>query len=240
MTNIPDLLTMLKSGVHFGHQLSKRHPKMKPFIFMSKNGFHIIDLEQTQVKLGEALEFVKTIASNGGTVLFLGTKKQAQPIIAKAAKLCGMPYITERWLGGTLTNFTAISKVINKYRRLKDQKAKGELAKYTKKEQLEFDKEISKLEKMVGGIQDLNKIPEAIFICDVKREKTAVSEANRKNVPIVALCDTNANPTTIAYPIPANDDAIKSIELLTMLVAEAITEGKAQSPVKVAVNTEKK
>ncbi|OGY47606.1 MAG: 30S ribosomal protein S2 [Candidatus Buchananbacteria bacterium RIFCSPHIGHO2_01_FULL_47_11b] len=240
MTNIPDLLTMLKSGVHFGHQLSKRHPKMKPFIFMSKNGFHIIDLEQTQVKLSEALDFVKTIAANGGTVLFLGTKKQAQPIIIKAAKACGMPYITERWLGGTLTNFAAISKVINKYRRLKEQKVKGELAKYTKKEQLEFDKETSKLEKMVGGIQELNKIPEAIFICDVKREKTAVSEASRKNVPIVALCDTNANPTNIAYPIPANDDAIKSIELITMLVAEAITEGKSQSPSKVTVDIKKK
>src|SRR3989338_9059351 len=240
MTNIPDLLTMLKSGVHFGHQLSKRHPKMKPFIFMSKNGFHIIDLEQTQVKLSEALDFVKTIAANGGTVLFLGTKKQAQPIIIKAAKACGMPYITERWLGGTLTNFAAISKVINKYRRLKEQKVKGELAKYTKKEQLEFDKETSKLEKMVGGIQELNKIPEAIFICDVKREKTAVSEANRKNVPIVALCDTNANLTNIAYPIPANDDAIKSIELITMLVAEAITEGKSQSPSKVTVDIKKK
>jgi len=231
---------MLKSGVHFGHQLSKRHPKMKPFIFMSKNGFHIIDLEQTQVKLSEALDFVKTIAANGGTVLFLGTKKQAQPIIIKAAKACGMPYITERWLGGTLTNFAAISKVINKYRRLKEQKVKGELAKYTKKEQLEFDKETSKLEKMVGGIQELNKIPEAIFICDVKREKTAVSEASRKNVPIVALCDTNANPTNIAYPIPANDDAIKSIELITMLVAEAITEGKSQSPSKVTVDIKKK
>ena len=240
MTNIPDLLTMLKSGVHFGHQLSKRHPKMKPFIFMSKNGFHIIDLEQTQVKLSEALDFVKTIAANGGTVLFLGTKKQAQPIIIKAAKACGMPYITERWLGGTLTNFAAISKVINKYRRLKEQKVKGELAKYTKKEQLEFDKETSKLEKMVGGIQELNKIPEAIFICDVKREKTAVSEASRKNVPIVALCDTNANPTNIAYPIPANDDAIKSIELITILVAEAITEGKSQSPSKVTVDIKKK
>jgi len=207
---------------------------------MSKNGFHIIDLEQTQVKLSEALDFVKTIAANGGTVLFLGTKKQAQPIIIKAAKACGMPYITERWLGGTLTNFAAISKVINKYRRLKEQKVKGELAKYTKKEQLEFDKETSKLEKMVGGIQELNKIPEAIFICDVKREKTAVSEASRKNVPIVALCDTNANPTNIAYPIPANDDAIKSIELITMLVAEAITEGKSQSPSKVTVDIKKK
>ena len=219
---------MLKSGVHFGHQLSKRHPKMKPFIFMSKNGFHIIDLEQTQVKLGEALEFVKTIASNGGTVLFLGTKKQAQPIIVKAAKSCGMPYITERWLGGTLTNFTAISKVINKYRRLKEQKAKGELAKYTKKEQLEFDKEISKLQQSVGGIANLKKIPDAIFISDLKKEKTAVAEANNLHIPVVAICDTNVNPEKAQYPIPANDDAVKSIEIICQTMSEAIVEGRVK------------
>ncbi|OGY44160.1 MAG: 30S ribosomal protein S2, partial [Candidatus Buchananbacteria bacterium RIFCSPHIGHO2_01_FULL_39_8] len=136
MPQIPDLLTMLKSGVHFGHKISKRHPKMEPYIFGTKNGFHIINIEKTQVKLQEALEFIKKIVSNGGTILFLGTKKQAQTIIAKDAKDCGMPYITERWLGGTFTNFSAISKVIAKYKSLKEKRKKGELSKYTKKEQL--------------------------------------------------------------------------------------------------------
>ncbi len=225
MSKIPDLLTMLKSGVHFGHQLGKRHPKMEPYIFTAKNGVHIINLEKTQEKLAEALAFVQKIVANGGTILFLGTKKQAQPIIAKYAKECGMPYITERWLGGTMTNFPEISRVVRKLTDLKKKKVTGQLEKYTKKEQLDFDKEIEKLDKMVGGIEGMNKAPDAIFICDVRKEKTAVEEAVKKNIPIVAMCDTNVNPEKINYPIPANDDAIKSIELITNLVCEAIKEG---------------
>lgn len=226
MPEIPDLLTMLKAGVHFGHKISKRHPKMEPYIFTAKNGFHIINIEETQVKLKEALGFVKKIVSSGSTILFLGTKKQARSIIAKAAQDCGMPYITERWLGGTLTNFSAIAKLIDKYRNLKEKRAKGELDKYTKKEKLEFDREIEKLENIVGGIANLKKIPEAIFICDLKKEKTAVREAVKKNIPIVAMCDTNTNPENINYPVPANDDAIKSIELITNLIAQAVKEGR--------------
>ncbi len=225
MPEIPDLLTMLKAGVHFGHKISKRHPKMKPYIFMAKNGFHIINIEETQVKLKEALDFIKKIVSNGGTILFLGTKKQAQAIIVKAAKDCGMPYIKERWLGGTFTNFSSISKLIKKYNDLKEKKANGQLDKYTKKERLEFDQEIEKSERVVGGVANLTKLPDAVFVCDVRKEKTAVAEANKKNVPIVAICDTNVNPDKITYPIPANDDAIKSIELLVNLVAEAVKEG---------------
>src|SRR3989344_5403849 len=228
MSQIPDLLTMLKSGVHFGHQASKWNPKMKPYIFTQKQGFHIINLEETQVKLQEALDFVTKIVANGGTILFLGTKKQAQKIISEAAKGCFMPYATQRWVGGTLTNFVAVGKVIKKYRELKEKKAKGELSQYTKKEQLEFDREIAKLDVMVGGIESLTKIPDALFVCDIRKEKTAVAEANKKNIPIVAFCDTNTNPQLVTYPIPANDDATKSIALITGLVAEAVQEGLQQ------------
>lgn len=238
MTKIPDLLTMLKSGVHFGHQNSKRHPKMKPYIFTSKSGFHIIDLEQTQTKLKEALEFVKTIVANGGTILFLGTKRQAQGIVVKYAKQCGMPYVTQRWLGGTFTNFGEISRVIKRLTKLKKDKDEGKLDKYTKKEKLEFDREIEKLDGIVGGIETLDKVPDAIFVIDVKKEKTAVSEAMKKNIPVVAMCDTNVNPDKVTYCIPANDDAVKSIELITSLVTEAVEEGtKSKGKVEVAVES---
>ncbi|MFA6215397.1 MAG: 30S ribosomal protein S2 [Patescibacteria group bacterium] len=232
MPKIPDLLTMLKSGVHFGHQHSKRHPKMQPYIFTSKSGFHIINLEKTQEMLQEALEFTKKIVANGGTILFLGTKKQAQQIIIKNAKETGMPYITERWLGGTFTNFAEILRVVRKLTELKRKKTSGQLEKYTKKEQLEFDREIEKLEKMVGGIESMTKIPDAIFVCDVKKEKTAILEAIKKNIPVIAMCDTNANPDKVNYVIPANDDAVKSIELITGLIAEAIKEGLAAREIK--------
>lgn len=225
MNNIPDLMTMLKSGVHFGHTGSKRHPKMKPYIFTAKSGFHIINLELTQEKLAPALDFVKTIVSNGGTILFLGTKRQAQAIIAKHAKACGMPYINQRWLGGTFTNFAQISRVTKRLRQLKADKKEGKLDKYTKKEQLEFNREIDKLELMVGGIENMDKVPDAIFICDIKRDKTAIAEAIKKNIPVVAMCDTNVNPDLVTYPIPANDDAVKSIDLITGLIAQAVNDG---------------
>lgn len=228
MPQIPDLMTMLKSGVHFGHQLSRRHPKMKPYIFTSKSGFHIINLEKTQEKLQEALDFTKKVVANGGTILFLGTKKQAQPIIVKYAKECDMPYITERWLGGTFTNFGEISRVVKKFTELKNKKQTGELDKYTKKEKLEFDREIEKLEAIVGGIESLTKIPDAIFVCDVKKEKTAVNEAIKKNIPVIAMCDTNVNPGKVNYCIPANDDAVKSIELITSLISSAVKEGSSE------------
>lgn len=230
MTKIPDLMEMLKSGVHFGHQLSKRHPKMKPYIFTSKSGFHIINLEQTQEMLKDALEFVNKIVANGGTILFLGTKKQAQPIIIKYAKACGMPYVTERWLGGTFTNFGEISRLVKKYTNLKKQQSTGELSKYTKKERLEIEREIEKLDKFVGGIESMSKVPDAIFIVDVKKDKTAVTEAIKKNIPIIAMCDTNVNPDKVNYIIPANDDAVKSIEMITRLISEEVTAGaKAKS-----------
>lgn len=226
MPKIPTLKEMLKSGVHFGHQVSKRHPQMEPYIFTAKNGIHIINLEKTQKKLEKALDFVKETTAKGGIVLFLGTKKQAQNIVKKYAQECGMPYVVERWLGGTLTNFSIILKLLNKFNDLKQKQESGELEKYTKKEQLEFSREIEKLEKIVGGIKDLKKIPEAVYVVDIKREKTAVREAKKKKVDIVSICDTNVNPRGIDYIIPANDDATKSIELITGLMAEAVKEGK--------------
>lgn len=232
MTKIPDLMTMLKSGVHFGHQLSKRHPKMKPYIFTAKSGFHIINLEQTQEKLTEALAFVDKVVSNGGTILFLATKKQAQKIVEKHAKDCGMPFITERWLGGTFTNFAEISRLIKKYSSLKKQQETGELSKYTKKERLEIEREINKLHQIVGGIESMSKVPDAIFVIDLKKEKTAVAEAMKKNIPIIAMCDTNVNPDKVNYVIPANDDAVKSIELITSLIAEEIKSASKKAVVK--------
>lgn len=220
------LLEMLKNGVHFGHQKSRWHPKMKPYIFAERSGIHIVDLEQTREKLKEALTFLHDTASKGGVVVFIGTKKQAQGIIKKAAEDCGMPYIINRWIGGLFTNFAIVKKLIDRLHELKKSQESGDLEKYTKKEQTAIKKKIEKLEKLVGGISGIKKIPDAIFIVGLKNEKTVVREANRKNIPIVALADTNTDPTNVAYPIPANDDATKSIKLITGLVAESIKEGK--------------
>lgn len=239
MPEIPTLLEMLQAGVHFGHKASKWHPKMKPYIFGERSGIHIINLEETAKKLKEALEFVKKTTAAGGVVLFVGSKDQAKEIVKRHAIECGMPYVTTRWLGGTFTNFKTIKGVIEKFKTLKTKQATGELAKYTKKEQLNFQKEIEKLEELVGGIENLVKIPEAIFIVDVKMEETAVREARKKKVPIVALCDTNANPEEIDYPIPANDDAVKSIEMMVGLVTATVKEGKEEFETKKAVAAEK-
>lgn len=223
---VPTLLEMLKSGVHFGHQTGKWHPKMEPYIYCVRNGVHIIDLEKTQKKLEEALNFVKETVASGGTVLFLGTKTQAKKIVKEAAQSCGMPYIVERWLGGTFTNSKTVLKLIKKYQKMKKAHEKGEWKKYTKKEQLVKERELSKLDTLIGGVGDLEKLPEAIFVIDMKDEKTAVVEANKVNIPIVGICDTNVNPKKATYPIPANDDATKSIEMITNLIAEAVNEGK--------------
>lgn len=227
MPQLPTLLDLFKAGVHFGHKVSKRYPKMEPYIFTVKNGIHIINLELTLRQLTVALEFVTDTVARGGTVLFLGTKQQAQPIIAKYAIEAGMPYVNERWLGGTLTNFAEISRVIQRFTELKRRRDSGELEKYTKKERLEFDREIERLQGMVGGIEHLKKIPEALFVVDVKHEHIAITEAAKKRVPIVALCDTNVNPTPVTAVIPGNDDAVKSIELIMRLAAEAVQAGRA-------------
>ena len=216
----------MQAGAHFGHQSSKWHPKMKKHLFGAKNGVHIIDLEQTRTMLDAALNYAKKTALRGGTILFVGTKKQAVPAIEEAAKACNMPYVTNRWLGGTLTNFTSVAQQIRKYKDLKRRQEKGELAKYTKLEQLKLNEEIALLEVKFGGVQDLNKIPDAIFIFDIRKDKTALDEAIRRGVKVIALCDSNVNPTEVDFAIPCNDDAAKAIKLMADMMAKAINEGR--------------
>lgn len=223
--NIPSVVDMLKSGVHFGHRTSRWHPYMAPFIFGVRQNVHIINLEETEAHLKDAATVLKQMASEGKTILFVGTKRQASHIVKQYAEMCGMPYVNNRWLGGLLTNFKNVSTGARTLTRLKMQKETGELKKYTKKEQLEFDRQIEKLQKLVGGIEKLYKMPDAVFIVDLNEEKTALNEAIQMKVPVFAMCDTNVNPRLIDHPIPANDDAVKSIELITKTVAEAVAEG---------------
>ncbi|MBI5621927.1 30S ribosomal protein S2 [Candidatus Falkowbacteria bacterium] len=227
MPTLPTLEEMLKAGLHFGHQKDKWHPKMEQYIFAERNGVHIIDLEKTQIKLQAALQFITNTVKAGGVILFVGTKDQAKDSVTKAAQDCGMPYVSNRWLGGTLTNFPIILKLIKKYKDLKAKQETGGFKGYTKKEQLDFQEDIVKLEGRVGGIKDLKKAPDAIFLVDAKHEKTALTEAKKKGITLVVLCDTNINPTKIDYVIPGNDDATKGIEMIVALVAEAVKEGKA-------------
>lgn len=225
---LPSILELLQAGSHFGHQKGRWHPKMKPYLFAERNGVHIIDLEKTLEKLKEAVELAEKIGQNGGLVLFIGTKNQGKNIIEKYAKQAGMPYIKERWVGGLFTNFANVNKLIKKFKSLKEQKEAGALAKYTKKEQVDFDKEIARLEKMVGGLEVMTKLPDAVLILDAKREKTALLEAKKRKIPIISFADSNINPDLIDYPIPANDDAINSIELIIKTIAEAINFGKVK------------
>lgn len=228
---------MLKAGMHFGHSAGRWHPKMKPFIFGERGGVHIINLEKTQEMLDRALEQAKTIVSRGGIILFVGTKTQAKSIVKKYAEACGMPYVIERWLGGTLTNFGQIKQSIKRFKMLKDQRDKGELRKYTKKEQLMIQWEIEDMEKRLGGIENMTKVPEAMFVVDIRTEKTAVREAQVTGTQIIAVCDTNVNPQGIDYIIPSNDDAVKTIEMLCKAMSDAVKEGKTQ-PKEVIVPTE--
>lgn len=225
---LPEVVDLLKAGVHFGHQKGKWHPKAKDFIFVERGGVHVIDLEKTLERLEVAVKEIQKIVAEGGSILFIGTKSQGKDLVKKYAEAAGMPYVNERWVGGFFTNFPNVSKLLRKYRSLKEQKETGALAKYTKNEQVKFAKEIEKLDKIVGGLGDLNKIPEAIFVLDAKREKTAVAEAKKRRVPIFGFCDTNTNPDLLSYPIPANDDAVNSIEIILKTVSEAIKEAKTK------------
>ncbi len=226
---IPSLVEMLEAGVHFGHQVSRWHPKMEQYIFTERNGVHVIDLEKTSKKLEETLAAVTNMAAEGKNILFITTKPQARETVKEAAIDCGMPYLVERWIGGLLTNFDEIKKLIQKYNTLKEQQSSGELERYTKKEQLRISKELEKMDKTLSGLVDLKKMPDVVFIPAMQREKTAVVEANKMNVPIVAVCDTNANPDKAAHIIPANDDAVNAIKMIVGLVAEAVKEGKKKA-----------
>jgi len=223
--NIPTLEAMLQAGVHFGHQVSRWHPKMKPFIFTERNKVHIIDLEKTQEELEKTLAAVARMAAEGKKILFVTTKPQAKEIVREAAIRCGMPYLVDRWVGGLLTNFDEIKKLLKKYTKLKEETESGEIERYTKKEQLDMARELEKMDAMLKGLVDLTVLPDAIFIPAMQREKTAVIEANKLHVPIIAVCDTNANPDKAAHIIPANDDAVNAIRMMVDLVADAAAEG---------------
>ena len=217
---------LLEAGAHFGHQTSRWHPRMKKYIFTKRNGIHIIDLEQTVSMLARACDFVKQVAAEGGSILFVGTKKQAQETIEEEAKRCGMYYVNQRWLGGTLTNFATIQKRIDYLVRLEDQKDRGELSRLPKNEALKLEKEIIRLNRLIGGFKEMTSLPTALFIVDITKERAALAEAKRVGVPVVAIADTNCDPTDIDYSIPTNDDAIKSIRLITSKIADAVLEGK--------------
>jgi small subunit ribosomal protein S2 len=216
---------LLEAGVHFGHLTRKWNPKMAPYIFMEQNGIHIIDLKKTESKLEEAKAAAKNIARSGRRVLFVATKKQAKEIVAEEAKRANMPITTERWLGGMLTNFQTVRKSIKRMQNIDKMATDGTFERINKKERLMLDREKAKLNMILGGIEDMTKLPGAIFIIDVKREHIAVSEATRLGIPTIALVDTNSDPTVVDYSIPGNDDASKSIQLIAREIADAIIEG---------------
>jgi small subunit ribosomal protein S2 len=226
------LLELMKSGAHFGHTTSRWNPKMKPFIFTTRNNIHILDLEKTKQGLEKAAKFAKETTSRGGIILFVGTKRQSKEILKNSAIAAAVPYVNVRWLGGTFTNFKTIQKTIRKMEKLESLKASGELeSRYTKKERLLIEREIEKMRKLFEGIQSMKKLPDAIFVTDVKHDSIAVKEAQKSKVKIIGLVDTNCSPEGIDYVIPCNDDATKSIELMCSVISEAITEGRQATPV---------
>ena len=226
MAVIP-MKALLESGVHFGHRTNKWDPRMKPYIFTERNGIHIIDLQQTSKLLNHAFNVIRDVAANGGIVLFVGTKRQAQETVAEEATRCGMPYVTERWMGGMLTNWSTMHARIEQLERLEKMRDNNELDRLTKKEGLLIGREITRLTTRLSGTRSMKRRPDLIFIVDVGREEAAVHEANLLNIPIVAMVDTNCNPQNIDFVIPSNDDAIRAIKLLVAKVADAILEGKA-------------
>ena len=216
---------LLDSGVHFGHQTRRWNPKMKRFIFTERNGIYIIDLQQTLSYIDRAYEFVKETVAHGGSVLFIGTKKQAQEAIAEQATRVGMPYVNQRWLGGMLTNFSTVYKRLQRLKELEANEANGWEGTATKKEQLILGREKAKLERTLGGIREMTKTPSAVWIVDTKKEHLAVAEAHKLNIPVIAILDTNCDPDEVDYKIPGNDDAIRSAALLTRVIADAVAEG---------------
>jgi small subunit ribosomal protein S2 len=226
---LPETVTikeLLEAGAHFGHQTSRWNPAMKKYVFTKREGIHIIDLEQTAAMLAKACQYAKQVASEGGVILFVGTKKQAQEAIEQEAKRCGMYYINQRWLGGVLTNFATIQARIDQLVRLEDQQARGDFERLPKKEAQKLGEQISRLNRTMGGFKEMTNLPNALFIVDPIKEKIALAEARRMGIPVISIVDTNCNPKEIDYPIPANDDAIKAIKLVCGKIADAIIEGK--------------
>ena len=228
-----NIRTLLEAGCHYGHQTRRWNPKMKPYIFGERNGIYILDLKQTVLDADRAYSFLKDTASKGGTVLFVGTKKQAQEPIATQAARCDMPYINQRWLGGMLTNFVTMRSRIDRMEELEAMVADGRMAARGKKEQAVLTKELEKLQRNLGGVRDMHALPQAIFVVDTKREEIAIKEANRLHIPVVGLLDTNSDPDVIEYGIPANDDAIRSVNLMCELVADAVLAGSGKEQISV-------
>jgi len=217
---------LLEAGVHFGHQVGRWHPRMKKYIFTKRNGIHIIDLEQTATMLEKACDFIRQVASEGGIILFVGTKKQAQETVEQEAQRCGMHYVNQRWLGGMLTNFATIQARIDYLVRLEDQQTRGDFNRLPKKEALKLEEKILRLNRQMGGFKEMTSLPSALFIVDPTKERIALAEAKRVGTPVVAIVDTNCNPDDIDYPIPANDDAIRAIKLICSKIADSVIESK--------------
>lgn len=224
--SVVSMKQLLEAGVHFGHQTRRWNPKMKEYIFTERNGIYIIDLQKTVKKLDEAYEYVKNLAAEGGKILFVGTKKQAQESIQEEAKRCEMFYVNQRWLGGMLTNFKTIKKRIERLKELERMEEEGLFEVLPKKEVLNLKREKERLEKYLGGIKNMTSLPDALFIVDPRKEKIAVSEARKLKIPIIAIVDTNCDPDEIDYVIPGNDDAIRAVKLITEKIADAVLEGK--------------
>ena len=225
---------LLDAGVHFGHQTKRWNPKMKPFIFDARNGIHIIDLSKTLNQLDAACTFMATTVSKGGKVLFVGTKKQAQHAVKETAKECGQYYVTERWLGGTLTNFATIKKSIGRLKQIEKMEADGTINNYVKQEQSMIRREAARLVKFFEGIRSMDKLPAAMFVVDIKREHNAVAEARRLKIPVIAIVDTNCDPDLVDYPVAGNDDAIRSVRMILATVAQVITQAQAEFEAKFA------
>jgi small subunit ribosomal protein S2 len=228
MKQTPTLVELLKAGVHFGHQSSRWHPKMEQYIFGTKNGIHVINLEKTVEELEKAYTFTKNMVAQGKMILFVGTKRQARDIVKAAAEEAGMPFVVERWIGGLLTNFEECKRRLKKFKQLREQVATGEIEKYTKKEQTVLKKQLEKMEKYLNGLVLLENTPDALYIADMRVEKTAVTEARKTNIPVIGVCDTNVDPSKATCVIPANDDAINSIKLIADVMVEAVKEGRAE------------
>lgn len=228
MVKLPSLRELLEAGVHFGHKTSRWNPKMKKYIYTSKSGVHVINLEKTHEALEKACDFLAKEASEGKTILFVGTKKQAQEIVKKEAEACGMPYVTERWLGGLLTNFQTVRKASEKLIKAKEQKESDDFKDFSTRDKVRLEKEIEKRENLVGGLKEMRKKPDVIILIGAHDEKNALEEANYSEIPTIGLVDTNTDPIKVTYAIPANDDATKSIELFAKMFSKTIMENKKQ------------
>ena len=224
--SVVSMKELLEAGVHFGHQVKRWDPRMKEYIFTERNGIHIFDLKLTEQKIEEAYSFVVDVSKQGGKLIFVGTKKAAQDIVKEEAERCGMFYINERWVGGLLTNFQTVRKSINRLKELEKLEQDGYFETVSVKELVQLQRELAKLRKLYGGVKDMVTLPWAIFVTDTHKERSAILEARKIKIPVIAICDTNSNPQEVDYPIPANDDAIRSLRLITSTIANAVIEGR--------------